>query len=282
MQQEDLLKGDVLDPMHWGVSVIDGRLKLFDYGADRVLKEKAEALKEKMLNKQKEMLSKKEDEAEGIYVYDATDEDFEQTSKSTYDIKQAYRINQLVKIAQSVLNIQTAIEPQSSKQIKEIEQKQDEDEYEEYNNDEMLNNREYMTIKATKYDHLLKLANWFTNTIDNVYMNIDQPANKEKVEIILADNKLWPIKSSDFWTVYNGSKADSMKDKIVLVISKDMSTKFESNNQAVANHFNKNFSMLLTRISGVLKTILSRGTYENKDLNIIFSEPEKDIVLEVI
>ena len=105
IQREDLLEGDVLNPLHWGISVVDGSLKLFDYGADKELKQKAKSLKEKMLKKQKEMLSKKEDESEGIYVYDDTDEDFEQTSKSTYDIKQAYRINSLIKIAQSVFKL---------------------------------------------------------------------------------------------------------------------------------------------------------------------------------
>ena len=58
-----------------------------------------------------------------------------------------------------------------------------------------------------------KLANWFTNSVDNVYMNVKPSATKEKVEIILADNKLWPIKSSNFGSSYS-IKSDSMKVKL--------------------------------------------------------------------
>ena len=43
-----------------------------------------------------------------------------------------------------------------------------------------------------------------------------------------------------------------------------MYEKFESSNQAVADYFNKHFSMLLARISGVLKTVLGRGTLKMK------------------
>jgi hypothetical protein len=241
VKEENLLHGDLFNPKHWGISVVDGRLKVFDYGADILLKNKAINLKKQMEEKQKKMLSNKQEPSDGIYVYDATDEDFEETSVSAYDSRRASRIDRLVKLAESTLGEK----------------------------------------EMSKYEQLLKKANVFVDTVDNLRMNVNSKADAEKVELILTDSGLWPISSDDFWRAYKkaGVKPGT---KINLVLTPEMDASLYLSDKTTVIAFNKELEMVLLRIQATLKNSLQKGTYKNKNLNISFLKPDSNIILNVM